>query len=67
MRGPGAAPKEDRVMLRCRGRRILTNKSQSEPHDAVVTDETGTVLAGPFRNVADAVAWIQARSPSRPL
>lgn len=59
----GAPPKDNRITLRCRGRRILTNHHEQEPHDAVVTDETGRVLAGPFRSVDEAVAWVRARAP----
>lgn len=62
---PGAAPKDDRVVLRCRGRRILTNKHEHGDHQAVVCDETGRELAGPFRKVDEAVAWVQAHSPPR--
>lgn len=60
----GAPPKDTRITLRCRGRRILTNNREHEPHDAVVTDEAGRVLAGPFRTVDQAVAWVQAHSPA---
>ena len=53
-------------MLRCRGWRIYTSDREAAiNHKAVVCDEDDRVLAGPFRDVFDAVLWVHAHSPPR--